>query len=262
MKKLRIDIILVEKGFADDLSLAQRLVMAGKVRVNNQLVLNPSAAYPENVSIQLAESPRFVSRGGDKLQSALEVFKIDVTGMTCADVGASTGGFSDCLLQNGCKRIYAIDVGRGILHWKIRQDPRVNVMEGVNARSLESLPELIDLVTLDASFISSKVLLPVIKGWLNPSSGQVIVLIKPQFEARKEQTSAGRGVIRDPEIHKQVLNEVLTFAESEGYQTSGLMRSPVVGPKGNIEFLARCSLLKQPDENLKNLIDSLFPVEE
>jgi 23S rRNA (cytidine1920-2'-O)/16S rRNA (cytidine1409-2'-O)-methyltransferase len=181
----------------------------------------------------------------------LEAFNINVRGRVCADVGASTGGFTDCLLQRGAAKVFAIDVGKGSLHWKLRNDPRLVVMEGTNARFVESLPEEISLVTIDASFISLKVLLPVVNKWLRPlrlppfskkmggeKEGGVIALIKPQFEAGKKEVSRGRGVIRDPEIHRQVLLDVLTFAQSEGFGVRGLIKSPLLGPKGNAEFLA------------------------
>ncbi|HNQ96376.1 MAG TPA: TlyA family RNA methyltransferase, partial [Anaerolineales bacterium] len=194
--------------------------------------------------------PRFVSRGGEKLDAALEAFQLDVSGLVCADVGASTGGFTDCLLQRGAAKVYAIDVGKGILHWKLRNDPRVVVMEETNARYVESLPERVDLVTIDASFISLKILLSVIKSWLFPLSSfieqgkkkdernYIVALIKPQFEAGKKDVSRGDGVIRDPEIHKQVLLDVLTFAQNAGFSIRGLAKSPLLGPKGNVEFLA------------------------
>lgn len=261
MKKVRIDKLLIKKGLVDSLSQAQRLVMAGKVRVDDQVVPNPGVSFFENVSIKIEKGPRYVSRGGDKLAAALFEFNIDVAGMICADIGASTGGFTDCLLQHGCRRVYAIDVGRGILHWKIRQNPNVVVMEGVNARFIEGLPEKIDIVTIDASFISSKVILPIVRGWFQELKGQVILLIKPQFEADKSQTSRGKGIIRDPVVHKQVLYDVLEFSESEGYQISGLMRSPLIGPKGNVEFLARLLLPGQSKVDLKGMIESLFKTE-
>jgi len=154
----------------------------------------------------------------------------------CADVGASTGGFTDCLLQHGAVKVYAIDVGKGILHWKLRNDPRVVVMEETNARFVESLPERVSLVTVDASFISLKILLPVIKQWINEKT-EIICLIKPQFEAGKKDVSRGDGVIRDPEIHRQVLLDVLGFAQTEGFHIHGLIKSPLLGPKGNAEFL-------------------------
>jgi 23S rRNA (cytidine1920-2'-O)/16S rRNA (cytidine1409-2'-O)-methyltransferase len=197
------------------------------------------------VTITIDRGPRFVSRGGEKLEAALTAFSVDVPGRVCADVGASTGGFTDCLLQHGAAKVYAIDVGKGILHWKLRNDSRVLVMEETNARHVEKLPEPVSLITIDASFISLKVLLPVVKGWL-PSpmvilpkgEADVIVLIKPQFEAGRKAAAKGEGVIRDPEIHRQVLVDVLTFAQNEGFGIRGLVKSPLTGPKGNVEFLA------------------------
>lgn len=236
MKKKRLDLVLVEHQLVETRSLAQRLIMAGQVRINDQVVLKPSALVDPQSNITIETGPRFVSRGGEKLSAALEAFSISVKNLICADVGASTGGFTDCLLQNGAQRVYAIDVGTGILHWKIRQDKRVIVMEATNARYLERLPEPISLVTVDASFISLKVLLPVIKGWLDENSS-VIALIKPQFEAGRNLASRGEGVIRDPEVHRRVLQEIISFAQIQGYHLRGILRSPLLGAKGNIEFL-------------------------
>lgn len=238
MPKERVDVLLVERGLADSRALAQRLVMAGQVRADGQLVAKPAVKVDTGALLEVDHGPPFVSRGGEKLEAALATFCLDVGGWVCADVGASTGGFTDCLLQNGAARVYAIDVGRGILHWKLRQDERVVVMERTNARHLEVLPEAVNLVTIDASFISLKLLLPVVKTWLLPQGGPVIALIKPQFEAGRRQAARGAGVIRDPEIHQQVLTEVLTFAQESGYSLRGLIRSPLIGPKGNTEFLA------------------------
>jgi TlyA family rRNA methyltransferase/putative hemolysin len=167
MSKRRLDALLVERGLVETRSLAQRLVMAGQVRVDGQVVLKASTQVEPQVEILVDRGPPFVSRGGEKLAAALASFSLDVSGSICADVGASTGGFTDCLLQHGARRVYAIDVGRGILDWKLRQDERVVVMEGTNARFLEHLSELVDLATVDASFISLKLLLPVVWGWLN-----------------------------------------------------------------------------------------------
>ena len=250
MPKVRLDVLLVERGLAESRAKAQALIMAGQVRVAAQVTLKPATAVPADSVLTVDSGPRFVSRGGEKLDAALEAFAIDVTGLICADVGASTGGFTDCLLQRGAAKVYAIDVGKGILHWKLRNDPRVIVMEETNARYVESLPEQVSLVTVDASFISLKILLPVVKKWLAPLSDSppifvenggswrgVIALIKPQFEAGKKDVSRGDGVIRDPEIHKQVLLDVLGFAQKEGFQIQGLIKSPLLGPKGNAEFL-------------------------
>ncbi len=258
MAKLRIDKLMVETGLVESISQAQRLVMAGQVRVDHQLVINPSISFPEDALIEIEWGPRYVSRGGEKLAAALDEFKMEVNGFICADVGASTGGFTDCLLQHGVQKVYAIDVGRGILHWNLRQDPRVVVMEGVNARYLDQLPERIDLVTLDASFISSKVILPVVRAWFHDLPGQVIVLIKPQFEATKSQSDRTKGVIRDPRIHRQVLSDVLHFADRESYQVSGLIRSPILGSKGNEEFLANLIFPGKTKVDLQKMIDGLF----
>jgi len=249
MTKVRLDVLLVERGLAESRAKAQALIMAGQVRIAGQTALKPATAIPADSVLTVDSGPRFVSRGGDKLDAALKAFPIDVSGLTCADVGASTGGFTDCLLQRGAAKVYAIDVGKGILHWKLRNDKRVVVMEETNARYVESLPEEVSLVTVDASFISLKILLPVIKQWLfllssfdneekkKEERSDVIALIKPQFEAGKKDVSRGDGVIRDPEIHKQVLIDVLNFAQNEGFGIRGLIKSPLLGPKGNAEFL-------------------------
>jgi 23S rRNA (cytidine1920-2'-O)/16S rRNA (cytidine1409-2'-O)-methyltransferase len=251
MPKVRLDVLLVDRGLAESRAKAQAMIMAGQVRVADQVTLKPATAVAADSVLTVDSGPRFVSRGGEKLDAVLETFSIDVTGLICADVGASTGGFTDCLLQRGAAKVFAIDVGKGILHWKLRNDPRVVVMEETNARYVESLPEPVSLVTVDASFISLKILLPVVKKWLAlPSDSPpkfveiggswkgAIALIKPQFEAGKKDVSRGDGVIRDPEIHKQVLLDVLSFAQKEGFQIQGLIKSPLLGPKGNTEFLA------------------------
>ena len=233
-----MDILLVQRGLVESRSKAQRFVMAGQVRVNGEIVPKPSVAVPQNASIEIKTSREYVSRGGKKLIAALTGFNVQVEGLVCADVGASTGGFTDCLLQHGAVRVYAIDVGYGVLHWKLRNDARVVVMERTNARYLESLPEPVSLVTVDASFISLNYLLPVIKNWFKNQSGRVIALIKPQFEAGREQARIGSGVIRDEAVHVEVLERVLQGAERMGYVINGLTASPLRGPKGNIEFLA------------------------
>ncbi|MDX1377781.1 MAG: TlyA family RNA methyltransferase [Anaerolineales bacterium] len=236
MPKVRLDVLLVERGLAESRAKAQALIMAGQVRVADQVALKPATTVDNNVALTVDSGPRFVSRGGEKLDAALETFGIDVSGLVCVDVGASTGGFTDCMLQRGAEKVYAIDVGKGILHWKLRNYRRVVVMEKTNARYVESFPEQIDFVTVDASFISLKILLPVVKGWMRENT-EVICLIKPQFEAGKKDVSRGDGVIRDPEIHRQVLLKVLSFAKNEGFQVRGLIKSPLLGPKGNAEFL-------------------------
>ncbi len=236
MPKIRLDVLLVERGLADSRAKAQALIMAGQVRVNDQVALKPATATDTKSTLKVDSGPRFVSRGGEKLEGALDTFAIDVKGFVCADVGSSTGGFTDCMLQRGAAKVYAIDVGKGILHWKLRNDRRVVVMEETNARFVESLPEKINFVTVDASFISLKVLLPTIKKWVSENT-QLLCLIKPQFEAGKKDVSRGDGVIRNPEIHKQVLLDVLNYAKAEGFGLRGLVKSTLLGPKGNVEFL-------------------------
>ncbi len=237
--KERLDDLLVARGLALSRDLAQRLVMAGQVRVQGQRILQPFSQVHLAAEIEIVPPPRFVSRGGEKLEHALAVFDVAVTGRVCADVGASTGGFTDCLLQAGARRVYAIDVGQGILDWKLRQDKRVVVMEQVNARSVEQLSEPVSLVTIDVSFISIKTLLPVIADWFQPGEGrEVIALVKPQFEADRKEAARGKGVIRDAEVHSQILFRVLSQAVLLGWTVQGLTASPLLGPKGNREFLA------------------------
>jgi 23S rRNA (cytidine1920-2'-O)/16S rRNA (cytidine1409-2'-O)-methyltransferase len=238
-KSERLDNYLVQVGLADTIPQAQRLVMAGQVRVNGQVLLKPDIRIAGNAAVTLDKGPRFVSRGGSKLEAAFQAFSLQAHGRICADVGSSTGGFTDCLLQHGASKVFAIDVGKGILDWRLRQDSRVVVMESVNARDLYQLPEPVSLVTLDVSFISLRVLLPIVLEWLDArQTNEIIALVKPQFEAERELSSRGRGVIRDPAIHRQVLQEVLSFAQDLGCQVCGLIRSPLLGPKGNVEFLA------------------------
>jgi 23S rRNA (cytidine1920-2'-O)/16S rRNA (cytidine1409-2'-O)-methyltransferase len=262
MSKIRLDLLLVERGLAESRSLAQRLVMAGQVRVNGEVVLRVAANVQPDVHLEVEVGPRFVSRGGEKLEAALQAFAVDVRDHICADVGASTGGFTDCLLQHGSARVYSIDVGQGILDWKLRQDGRVVVLEKTNARYLDRLPEPVDIVTMDVSFISLKVLLPVVKHWFLAGSGSgqsakgsIIALIKPQFEAGRQQAGRNKGVIRDPHIHRQVLLDVLGFAHQLGYIVCGLIRSPLTGPKGNMEFL---TWLECTGEQV-NSIDEMVP---
>lgn len=261
MVKERLDVLLANRGLAESRALAQRLIMAGQVRVHGQVVDKPSTRVEETAEIDLDRGPRFVSRGGEKLEGALEGFGIQrLDGWVCADIGASTGGFTDCLLQRGAALVYAIDVGYGILHWKLRQDARVVSMERTNARYVAGLPQAVRLVTVDASFISLGILLPVLKGWFGAEGGQAIVLIKPQFEAGREQAAHGSGVIRDAVVHRQVIERVLQEAQSGGFGVLGLVRSSLVGPKGNAEFLA---WLSYPGEKMElaEMIDKVVPLD-
>jgi 23S rRNA (cytidine1920-2'-O)/16S rRNA (cytidine1409-2'-O)-methyltransferase len=258
MAKKRLDVLLMERGLAESRAKAQALIMAGQVRVNGEVALKSSSSFAGDVKLAVDSGPRFVSRGGEKLDAALEAFGIDVKGLTCADVGASTGGFTDSILQRGAEKIYAIDVGKGILHWKLRNHPRVIVMEETNARFVESLPEKIPFVTVDTSFISLKIILPVVKNWL-AENAQLVCLIKPQFEAGKKDVARGDGVIRDPEVHKQVLLDVLTFASNQGFALRGLIKSPLLGPKGNAEFLVWLDVGRNdiPTSDVEELVNKL-----
>ena len=236
--KVRIDLLLVNRGLVESRSLAQRLIMAGQVRVDGQVVHKSSRRVLTNAQIHVETGPRFVSRGGEKLAAALDAFPVNVEGRVCADVGASTGGFTDCLLQCDAARVYAIDVGYGILHWRLRNHPRVVVMERTNARTLKTLAETVGLVTIDVSFISLHLILPTITSWLE-KEGDVIALVKPQFEAGKESVGKG-GVVRDPEVHRRVLEQVISCATKLLLGPQGLIQSPLQGRKGNIEFLLWC----------------------
>jgi len=258
MRKVRIDVLMMARSLVESRAQAQRLVMAGEVRVNGQVVPKPSTAVPSDAQIDIDKGKRFVSRGGEKLAAALKAFELEVQNRVCADVGASTGGFTDCLLQHGAGRVYAIDVGQGILHWKLRQNPRVVVLEGSNARYLEVLPEPVSLITIDASFISLKIILPVVHGWFSPEVGEVVALIKPQFEIGRQQAARSRGVIRDPAVHRQVLEDVLNFTQTEGYDLRGLIRSPLTGPKGNIEFLGYFSYPGKSITRLDELVEKVL----
>jgi 23S rRNA (cytidine1920-2'-O)/16S rRNA (cytidine1409-2'-O)-methyltransferase len=236
MPKTRLDQRVHALGLTPSREQARRLIMAGEVLVDGQVILRPSALVAAEARIELRARPRFVSRGGEKLEAALAGFGLDVAGRVCADVGASTGGFTDALLQRGAARVYAIDVGHGILDYRLRTDPRVVVMERTNARYVASLPEPVHIVTIDAAFISLKLLLPVAAGWLAPG-GEVVALIKPQFEAGRGQVGKG-GIVKDPAVHRQVLTDLLGWAAAAGLGPAGLMRSPLKGAEGNVEFLA------------------------
>jgi 23S rRNA (cytidine1920-2'-O)/16S rRNA (cytidine1409-2'-O)-methyltransferase len=252
--KTRIDQLLAERGLAESRTAAQRMVMAGQVWVDGQPVHKASERFRSDSQVEVRGAAPYVSRGGEKLEAALRAFGIDPTGWVCADVGASTGGFSDCLLQHGASKVYAIDVGKGLLHWRLRNDPRVVLMEETNARYLDELPEPVRLATIDVSFISLSLILPQVIHWIAPD-GDVVALIKPQFEAGRSQVGRG-GVVRDPGTHRQVLQTVIEQAIQTGIHPHGLIRSPLVGPKGNIEFLIW--LLGQPGKAPDPLIDSLF----
>ncbi len=241
--KKRLDVLLVEQGYADSRTKAQAIIMSGQVYVDGQKADKSGVSYEETVSIEVRSgSCPYVSRGGLKLEKALRDFGVKPEGYVCSDSGASTGGFTDCLLQQGASKVFAIDVGYGQLDWKIRSDPRVVVMERTNVRYVtpEQLGEPLDLSVVDVSFISLKIVLPVIKTFLKPE-GQVLCLIKPQFEAGKEKVGK-KGVVRDAKIHKEVLDNFVANVTEIGFTILGMTFSPVKGPEGNIEFLAHLTL--------------------
>ncbi|NOZ50872.1 MAG: TlyA family RNA methyltransferase [Chloroflexi bacterium] len=256
MKKQRIDLLLVQRGLCESREQARRLTMAGAVLVDDRPVTKAGQQVPAEATIRLKARPKYASRGGIKLEAALQAFAIDPTGCICADLGASTGGFTDCLLQHGAAKVYAVDVGYGQLHWRLRQDERVVVMERTNARYLKALPEPIQLITIDASFISLRLLLPVAARLLTPD-GHIIALVKPQFEAGREQVGKG-GVVRDAKIHRQVLKGILAWVQDQGMGAAGLSASPLLGPKGNREFLLwlRLHPTDVPTEQLLQMIES------
>jgi 23S rRNA (cytidine1920-2'-O)/16S rRNA (cytidine1409-2'-O)-methyltransferase len=235
VSRRRIDTLLVGKGLVETREKARVMVMEGSVVVGNRTIVKPSTLVDEDAEIKILESPQFVSRGGLKLDYALSQFQIDVNGLVAVDVGASTGGFTDCLLKRGARRVYAVDVGYGQLDYRLRQDPRVVVMERVNARYSLKLPELVDVATADVSFISLEKVLPTVAG-LVKSKGPLIALVKPQFEAGKEQVSKG-GLVKDPLIHASVLGRFIDWAVDHGFRLGGLVASPILGAEGNKEFL-------------------------
>jgi 23S rRNA (cytidine1920-2'-O)/16S rRNA (cytidine1409-2'-O)-methyltransferase len=242
VKRERIDKLLVERGLAPSRTRAQALVMAGAVLVDEQRVEKPSETFPPDAPVRVRGSDdpaaRYVGRGALKLEKALAEFGVSVAGMTCLDVGASTGGFTDCLLQHGARRVVAVDVGHNQIDWRLRSDARVEVREGVNARHLRpaDFAEAFDLVTMDVSFISAAKVLPALKGLL-AEGGRVVVLIKPQFEVGRGEVGKG-GVVSDPAKHARVVAEVNAAARELGFEVRGVVESPIRGADGNVEFLA------------------------
>jgi 23S rRNA (cytidine1920-2'-O)/16S rRNA (cytidine1409-2'-O)-methyltransferase len=233
--RVRLDQVLVAQGLVPSRQRAQAMVRAGLVRVAGTLAERPDQMVDPGVSIGLDHAKAYVSRGGDKLAAALDAFGVDPAGRVCLDVGASTGGFTDILLQRGAARVMAVDVGYGQLAWSLRQDPRVTVLERVNIRHLERLPIPADLAVIDVSFISLRLVLPRVRDLLSPPA-EVVALVKPQFEVGKGAVGKG-GIVRDPEQHRRVLSELRQFAQESGYQVAAEIPSPILGAKGNREFL-------------------------
>lgn len=235
VKKERLDKLVVERGLATTRSKARGLIMAGEVLVDGERVDKPGTAVSLEAVVELVAPMPYVGRGGYKLAGALEAFGLGVTGRVCADVGACTGGFTDVLLQQGAARVYAIDVGYGQLAWKLRQDPRVVVMERTNARHLESLAEPVSFVVIDVSFISLKLILPAVARWL-ADEADIVALIKPQFEAGPAQVGKG-GIVKDTAVHREVLLDLLGWFRANGLAAQGLIQSPIQGAQGNLEYL-------------------------
>lgn len=240
-EKMRIDLLLVERGIAPTRSKAQAMIMAGDVLVNEKRIDKPSETFPVNSAIRIksgGDASRYVSRGGLKLEAALRSFSIDPASKRCIDIGSSTGGFTDCLLQNGAAHVTAVDAGTNQLDWKLRSDPRVDVRENTNARHLspDDFPARFDIAVMDVSFISVTKVIPAALELLT-DGGVLIVLIKPQFEVGKGEVGKG-GIVRDPDKHKRVIDEVVTFVSKLGMEHIGTIDSPITGAEGNKEFLA------------------------
>ena len=259
MKKERLDVLLVNRGMFESRAKAQAAVMAGQVLVNEQKIDKPGTPVAPEVTIRLLGNKLpYVSRGGLKLEKALQIFPISVEGKVVADIGASTGGFTDCALQNGAAKVYAIDVGYGQLDWKLRSDPRVVCLERTNARYLdhEQIPDELDFASIDVSFISLKLIFPALYGLLR-QGGEIACLIKPQFEAGREKVGK-KGVVRDPKVHLEVLESFLNHAKDNHFTVLGITYSPIRGPEGNIEYLGYLRKSEEPDciSDLTALVDA------
>jgi len=264
VKRERLDKLLVEKGLVKSRERAKALIMAGKVLVDGKVVDKAGAQVPAEAKLEVkGEDIPYVSRGGLKLETALKEFGLKVDGFTCLDVGASTGGFTDCLLKHGAKKVYAVDVGKGQLDWKLRSDPRVISIEGFNARYLteKEVPEKVDLVVSDVSFISLTKILPVVKKFLKPE-GKIVALIKPQFELTKREVDRGKGVVREPELHKKAIKKILNFSREIGLYPENLTLSKPRGPKGNKEFLVLLSQNPEDDRVTDETVDRVIKMED
>jgi len=256
--KQRLDLLLVERELVPSREQARRLILAGEVFVDEQRVDKAGRLVPVEANLRLRTRPRYVSRGGLKLEAALDAFAIDPSGLTALDVGASTGGFTDCLLQRGARRVYAVDVGYGQLAWKLRSDERVVVIERTNIRYLQALPNgvLADLAVIDASFIGLELVLPPSLRLLTPA-GQIVALIKPQFEAGPDDVGKG-GVVRDAAVHRRVLDEIMALAQRLGVWVAGLTVSPAPGPAGNIEFLIWLDRQERPPLDRERALEDVL----
>ncbi|MDY3282645.1 TlyA family RNA methyltransferase [Dysosmobacter sp.] len=256
--KKRLDVLLVERGLQESRQKAQATIMSGLVFVNRQRVDKPGTSVADDAEIEIrGNTLQYVSRGGLKLEKAMATFPITLTDTVCGDIGASTGGFTDCMLQNGARKVYAVDVGYGQLAWKLRSDPRVVCLERTNARYLthEQIPEELDFASIDVSFISLKLILPAVWGVLR-QSGHVACLVKPQFEAGREKVGK-KGVVRDPAVHLEVLEHFLVHAKDSGFTVLDITYSPIRGPEGNIEYLGYLEKGALPERtfDLKALVE-------
>lgn len=249
--KTRLDVLLVEQGFLESRQKAQATIMSGIVFVNGQRVDKPGTSVPNDAAIEVrGHTLRYVSRGGLKLEKAMQSFPITLEGKICADIGASTGGFTDCMLQNGAVKVYSVDVGYGQLDWKLRNDPRVVCMERTNARYLthEEIPDALDFASIDVSFISLKLIFPALYGLLR-DGGEIACLIKPQFEAGRDKVGK-KGVVREPKVHLEVLENFLVHAKENNFTVLGITFSPIRGPEGNIEYLGYLKKCAQVDAEI------------
>ncbi|MCJ7491000.1 MAG: TlyA family RNA methyltransferase [Dehalococcoidia bacterium] len=238
--KSRLDLLVVERGLAESREKARALILAGAVLVEGRPVAKAGTLVSGDAAVEVVAGAQYASRGGEKLAGALAAFQIDVAGLVAIDVGASTGGFTDCLLRNGAVRVYAIDVGYGLIDYRLRQDPRVSVLERVNIRYLESLPEKADVATIDVSFISLEKVIPAVTKLLK-AGGRIVALVKPQFQAKRQEVGK-RGVVRDPQVHAAVLGRHVAWGAAQGLRLLGLAMSPLLGPAGNKEFFVLWSV--------------------
>lgn len=252
MGRVRLDVLLVDRGLAETREKAQALILAGEVSIADRPATKPGQLVPADTTVSVRQPLPYVSRGGLKLERALDAFGLDVGGLLMLDVGASTGGFTDCLLKRGARRVYAVDVGYGQLDWRLRRDPRVVVMENTNVRHLTALPEVPDAAVADVSFISLTLALPPVVALLKPT-GWIIALVKPQFEAGKQQVGKG-GVVRNSAVHRAVLLKVFEWAVNTGLSVRGAVPSPIKGPAGNVEFLAYLSL-QPPGRPIREVVE-------
>lgn len=258
MAKVRLDALLYSQGLAPSREKARAYILAGQVQVNGQRVDKPGTSVDEEAQVEIISTGRrFVSRGGFKLEKALQEFQVDVRDKVIIDIGASTGGYTDCVLQSGARKVYAVDVGYGQLDWTLRNDPRVVNLERTNIRYIEPelISELADLITIDVSFISLGLVFPVSRGLLK-EAGIVICLVKPQFEAGRDRVGK-KGVVRDPQIHRQVLMSCVNSASAVGLNCTGITYSPIKGPQGNIEYFLKLTATESPLDNIDDIIDQV-----